>query len=257
VFAELVDVLFPRRCLGCGAGGWPFCGACLASVAVLYGPGCRTCGRPLEVTVDRCPDCPPGDVGWARSAFLYEGPVRRALFRLKFSGVRSAAAALAPVMVWALTSGPGPPAGMPPDEPAWTITWVPLGRRRKRTRGYDQAEALARAVGSRAGWPLQRLLARRVETAPQARRSGADRRRALHGAFRVIARPPPRILLIDDVLTSGATVAECANVLRQAGALDVGVLTAARSLGNGVPGRCYNAQGLPPGSVVAREIASR
>jgi predicted amidophosphoribosyltransferase len=102
------------------------------------------------------------------------------------------------------------------------------------------------------------MLTRAVETAPQARRGGDARRRALGGAFRAVGAVPPRVLLVDDVLTSGATVAECARTLLAAGALEVGVLTAARSLGGPLPARCYKIEaGLQPGSVVARETFSR
>ena len=80
---------------------------------------------------------------------------------------------------------------------------------------------------------------------------------ARRGAFQVVARAPPRVVLIDDVLTSGATAAACGRVLREAGAREVGVLTVARSLGGGVPARCYNPPGLQSGSVVARENVSR
>jgi adenine/guanine phosphoribosyltransferase-like PRPP-binding protein len=68
-----------------------------------------------------------------------------------------------------------------------------------------------------------------------------------------VGRPPARVILIDDVLTSGATAAECARVLHQGGAREVGVLCAARSLGGAVPARCYNSAMSRPGSVVARE----
>jgi len=97
----------------------------------------------------------------------------------------------------------------------------------------------ARAVAERLRWPVTRLVERVHDTAPQARRSGAERRRALEGAFRVRARPPPLVILVDDVLTSGSTAAGCASALRLAGAREVGVLTAARALGGGVPARCF------------------
>jgi predicted amidophosphoribosyltransferase len=138
------------------------------------------------------------------------------------------------------------------------LTWVPLGRRRRRSRGFDQAEALARAVGRATGLPVRPLLRRAVETAPQARRGGADRKLALAGAFRAAAPPPPEVVLVDDVLTSGATAAECALTLIAGGAARVGVLTAARSLGGTLPAQCSTlAAGLPSGSVVARERSSR
>jgi predicted amidophosphoribosyltransferase len=137
------------------------------------------------------------------------------------------------------------------------LTWVPLGRQRRRERGYDQAEALAACVSALTRRPARRLLRRVVDTAPQARRSGSARRSALAGAFSLMGPSPPVVVLIDDVLTSGVTAAECASVLRRAGAREVGVLTAARSLGGSVPVRCYNPAGLQPGSVVARGTFSR
>jgi ComF family protein len=181
--------------------------------------------------------------------------VRRALMRLKFGGQKSVADPLGAFMLEALQRAP--PVIVSEDAPVPVLTWVPLGRRRRRERGYDQAEALARVVAGLSGLPVRQLLARSVETGPQARRSGPARRFALHGAFRAVRVPPARVILVDDVLTSGATAAECASVLRRAGASEVGVLTAARSLGGAVPARCYNPEGLQPGSVVARETSSR
>jgi ComF family protein len=203
--------------------------------------------------VDACGDCPPDPIDWARSAFLYEGPVRAALMGLKFRGHRSLAHLFAPWMALALARSPPPGAGMEPV----VLTWVPLGPRRRRARGYDQARALCIEVSRLTGWPRRRLLDRIEETAPQARRSGIERRWALLSAFRSEADPPPRVVLIDDVLTSGATAAACARVLRLAGTVEVGVLCAARSLGGAVPARCYNPAMSRPGSVVARERSFR
>jgi predicted amidophosphoribosyltransferase len=257
MFGHLVDVLFPRRCVGCGTGPWPFCPACLVRVVALSPPGCLRCGRPLEVATGHCGDCPPAVIGWSRAAFLYEGPVRAALMRLKFSGLSQLAEALAPAMAEAL-------ARAPPGDPACgqgrgtVLTWVPLGARRRRARGYDQAEVLARAVGAISGRPVRRLLRRVVETGPQARRAGQERRMALRGAFAPIGPlAPVRVVLIDDILTSGTTAAQCALALRRAGATDVGLVTVARSLGEPLPARCYNPARFPPGSVVARGRSSR
>jgi predicted amidophosphoribosyltransferase len=138
--------------------------------------------------------------------------------RLKFSGWRAVAAALAAAMVTC--------PGLPEVD---AVTWVPLARRRLAERGYDQARALAAGVSDQLGVPAVRTLRRAVASGPQARRAGAERREALRGAFRAAHRPPPRVLLVDDVLTTGSTAAACAAVLRDAGAVTVALLTATRS----------------------------
>jgi ComF family protein len=188
------------------------------------------------VSVDRCRDCPPPPVRLARSPFLYAGPARAAIHRLKFSGWRSVAAALADAMV-----AVGPPV-------ADAVTWVPLARQRLAERGYDQARALAVAVGSRSGVPVRRLVQRSVATAPQARRPGVERRAAMRGAFEPVrgsSRIPRRVIVVDDVLTTGATVAACADALARAGVRDVVVLTAARAFAGQGPG--YTRTGSQPG----------
>jgi predicted amidophosphoribosyltransferase len=148
--------------------------------------------------------------------------------RVKFAGWRAAVAAMSPAL--ADLAALAPVRSIRP-----TLTWVPLGRRRRRSRGFDQAEVLARAVAMRTGWPARRLLRRVRETSPQARRSGQARRTALQGAFVACARPPPFVVLVDDVLTTGATAAECAEVLQAAGVRRVGLLTLARALGGPIP----------------------
>jgi predicted amidophosphoribosyltransferase len=186
--------------------------------------------------VDGCRDCPPPEVALARSPFLFEGPARRAIHRLKFSGWRSVADALADAMV-AL----GPP-------PADAVTWVPLARTRLVARGYDQARVLARAVAARTGVPAVPLLRRTTDTGSQARRRGGDRRAAMRGAFRPSGRPaPPTVLLVDDVLTTGATAAACAHALREAGALEIDLVTAARAFSGSLPPRYTPPTGPRPG----------
>ena len=168
----------------------------------------------------------------ARSPFLYAGPARAAIHRLKFSGWRSVAAALADAMV----------AVDPPVCDA--VTWVPLARSRLASRGYDQAKVLARALAARTGTPAIALLWRAADTGPQARRSGAERRLALEGAFRASGRPvPANVLLVDDVLTTGATADACARILREAGARGVSLATAARAFSGPLPPRYTRPQG--------------
>ncbi len=127
------------------------------------------------------------------------------------------------------------------------VTWVPLARRRLAERGYDQAHALARAVAARLRLPLVRCTRRVIATEPQARRSGGERRMAMAGAFAPRREAPPgRILLVDDVLTTGATAAACARAVLEAGGGEVIVLTAARAFAR-QEGRRYTRSGSQPG----------
>jgi predicted amidophosphoribosyltransferase len=170
--------------------------------------------------------------------------VRRAVHRLKFGGWRSVAEALAGAMAgsWSAEAWP-----------ADVITWVPLSRGRLAARGYDQARALACAVAPRVGLPAEGLLRRVGDPGPQARRGGAARREAMRGVFAPAGRISGRALLIDDVLTTGATGGACAEALLSGGASSVGLLTVARAVPSARrPGRPpILGVGLASGSVVA------
>jgi ComF family protein len=245
VFGPLLEALFPMRCAGCGRGAWPFCPECVRGIVVLSPPWCRRCGAPQVRSPSTCADCPPPRVALSRAPFGFVGPVRRAVHRLKFGGWRPVADALADAMVGVWDGAPWGP----PD----AVTWVPLSRRRLATRGYDQAKALASAVAPRLGVPRARLLRRVGDAGPQARRGGAERREAMRGVFATTGEVSGRILLVDDVLTTGATAGACAEALRAAGASDVALLTAARSIASvRAPGAsAYTRGGLASGSVVA------
>jgi ComF family protein len=234
---SLLDLVFPLRCAGCGRGAWPFCEACQERLGAVTPPLCARCGRPTRAPVAACGECPPREIASARAPFLFEGPVRQALHRLKFSGWKAVSEALGAAMATAH------------EGEVDVVTWVPLGQRRRASRGYDQARALARVAAGRLDLPLVPLLRRTTNTAPQARRNAAERREALRGAFAVTARPPPagRVLLVDDVLTTGATAAECARTLLDGGAASVSLLTAARALKGAVPARCYARREPRPG----------
>jgi ComF family protein len=233
MLGRVLDTLFPRTCAGCGGGPWPFCEECQLGLEVLAPPWCARCGRPWPLPVSTCPDCPPPAVASARAAFVFTGPARRAIHRLKYRGWRGVGAALAAAMV---LGGPLPHTDV--------ITWVPLARRRLAERGYDQARLLATEAGRQLERPVTGLLRRRVSTGPQAKRSGTERRSALQGAFEAGRRPvPERVLLVDDVLTTGATAAACAEALQVAGAREVHLLAAARSFA----GSAYTRAGPRPG----------
>jgi len=137
-----------------------------------------------------------------------------------------------------------------------TVAWVPLSARRRARRGFDQAELLARAVAAERGARAVRLLERVRDAGPQARRGGEARRSALRGAFVLARATPERVLLVDDVLTTGSTAAACAGALLRGGTTEVMLLTAARSVRTRLPAR-YTRPGLAPGSVVARGNLSR
>jgi len=236
VLGRALDVLFPPRCAGCGLGAWPFCDRCRSALVVLRPPWCVRCGRPQPADVPGCADCPPEPVSISRAPFLYDGPARAAVLRLKFAGWRSVARALADAM----TAAPVP-------TPLDVVTWVPLARGRLAERGFDQARALAIAVGARLELPVVRVARRSRSSGPQARRGGAARRGAMVGAFAPAGRRVEgRVLLVDDVLTTGATAAACARAIRDAGAHDVVLLTATRAFDR-AGDRGYTRVGSRPG----------
>ena len=163
------------------------------------------------------------------------------MHHLKYRGVRGVGRALGAAMATCAPTG------------ADVVTWVPLTRRRKAERGFDQARVLAVSLGRELDLPVRRLLRRVVASGPQAKRDAASRRAAMRGAF--VARSPvdmpSHVLLVDDVLTTGATAGACAEVLLAHGVTDVTLVVAARALLRSGR-RAYTRPGPTSGSVVAR-----
>lgn len=232
----VLDLVFPASCPVCGgllgAGRRdPLCGACWAAIPRLSGPVCERCGLPAAVldapaslphaTCGACTVSPP-PFDYARAAALYAGALRGAVHALKFEGRRALARPLAALVVE--QCGPGLPAGVDALVP------VPLARAREAERGFNQAALIADGVGQALRLPRpRRWLVRTRGTPPQTELSAAERRANVRGAFAASGAAAGRhVLLVDDVLTTGATAGECARALRSAGAVRVGVLAVAR-----------------------------
>ncbi len=221
---ELAEALLPQRCIVCGRFGAAVHEHCLEELPHAGGARCRICWRPLRGGGTWCDRCATGgeqapDFDELRAAYRFEGAARRALLEAKFRGVT---ALLEPL---ALATAGVVPVEWAPE----AVVPVPLAPRRRRRRGFNQAELIARTVAERLGLPLRTDLVRRArETAAQATLSAEARERNLEGAFAVEGGPPARLLLVDDVTTTGATLSTIAGVLKAAGAERVYALAVAR-----------------------------
>jgi ComF family protein len=203
----LFDVVVPPACAGCGAIGRILC------------PACRSSLRPPGHDRDRFVAPDPGVVigescELSVAAFEYEGPARRALAHLKYNGVRRIAPELAlesfsRLQRLLLVTGPA------------VLVPIPLHVTRQRLRGYNQSRLIALALADRARLPVCDVLVRRRPTTVQHRLDRGARLRNLRGAFETTGPAPNVVVLVDDILTTVATLETCATVLRDAGARSV------------------------------------
>ena len=208
----------------------PVCEGCLSAPQPLEAEYfCAACRTPFQSRFPldeqgRCALCRLGLRGFdaAYSFGAYEGVLRELIHLLKYGRVRSLAGPLGERLASAL----------PLDQHFDVVAPVPLHWRRRLARGFNQAALLARAVARRYAAPVSRALKRRRRTSNQAGLSHAKRRANVSGAF-VVRRPDRvrgrRVLLVDDVMTTGATASACAAALKRAGAAYVAVLTLART----------------------------
>lgn len=207
----------------------PVCRACLKQPEPLEADFyCRTCRTPF---LNRHPLDDTGQCGLCRlglngfdevfSAGAYDGALRKLIHLFKFEGVRPLARPLGGFLAQAL----------PRELRFDVIVPMPLHWQRRWRRGFNQSELLAREIGRRWNLPVHKLVRRKRATAPQAGLTSSQRRKNVQGAFEATKRAKLHgmsVLLIDDVLTTGATAGACARVLKRAGAAHVSLLALAR-----------------------------
>jgi predicted amidophosphoribosyltransferase len=220
---RLLQVVLPAYCAGCATPALGLCPSCRAGLLAPPAAG------------------PPPGFDWWVSAFAYEGALRELVARAKYRGARTGWAWLAEALAAVVTEAEG-------GRALEVVTWPPTTPARRRQRGFDQAEWLARRVAAELSLPARRLLHR----CPGPAQTGRDRRaRAEHSP--AFATHPgargARLLVVDDVATTGATLSSAAGALRAEGAVTVAAATAARTPHPGarqeLPER---AQGAAPGS---------
>ena len=230
----LLDMIYPRRCLACGISAPdPFrylCWDCWSDASRIGAPFCELCGDPVAGRVEHgfvCYACSARKPAFdrARSAVRYDGAVGEALRQLKYEKALWLAPDLARLLRTCVSAEY-------PECSFDVIVPVPLHHVRRRERGYNQSAVLAAELGRLLGRPVQGRLVRRIRpTATQTNLTARERLSNVKGAFqhkgteRLVDR---RVLLVDDVMTTGATVNACAEGLKRGGAASVHVVTAAR-----------------------------
>jgi ComF family protein len=232
----VLDLLFPPRCVACHRLGAWFCASCADLVETIGPPVCYRCGLPLDGPMPHSSP-PPAPTCWQclrwpphldglRSCAFHSSPLREAIHDFKYEDMRVLAAPLGDLMVEGWLS---PGIGIARMD---VIVPVPLHPSRERKRGYNQAVLLARRMGTRLDLPVaDRVLKRTKRTRPQVGLGIQERKSNVENAFQC-AEPSlkgKRVLLVDDVCTSGSTLVAACRALRDGGASSVWAYTLARA----------------------------
>jgi ComF family protein len=237
--STVVDLLFPPRCVNCHRLGAWLCARCQDEIEMIQPPICYRCGVPLEgwETISSIPSgdasltcarCQEGksQLDGLRAYGFHAGPLRQAIHQLKYEDLRALASPLGKLMAvgWA--------ALRPQNHNIDVIVPVPLHASRQRQRGYNQAALLARELGAEIHHPVvENVLVRVKATAPQVDLNAAERQENVRDAFKAVnsGLAGKRVLLVDDVCTTGSTLEAACNALRHANALSVWAYTLARA----------------------------
>lgn len=242
----LASILFPAPCRACGGildsgGRIPLCSSCLAAIEPIVDPQCERCGKPILSAVAAqtsqlllCHMCRRDlyDFDFARSYAKYGGPLVCAVTALKYDEVTPLGAWFAQRLAALVRASPEPFA-------TDTVVPVPLHAARLRERGYNQAELIARPLARILNIPFRSYLLVRTKPRPdKLKLTIRERWRSVRGAYATRSGAQVdkmRVLLVDDVMTTGATLDACSRALRTAGAARVVGLTVARVIPNWEP----------------------
>ena len=232
VWNEAIQLMFPRRCPVCDGivhpAGEMICISCLPKFKLLTPPWCMRCGKKLQDEGEYCRECRGEKHDFTRGRSLYEyDSAAASLYRFKYSGRREYADFYGEQIVEYLGDFIR---GVQPD----AIIPIPLHRKRKAKRGYNQAELLARVIGRRMGIPIRtKLLLRVKNTIPLKQLNPKERQNNLKKAFLIAGNDVKlkTILLVDDIFTTGSTMDEAARTLRSAGVENICYVTLACGTG--------------------------
>ena len=227
-FKPLADALNPQgiKCVVCGRdiekerNG--FCGGCLKKLPY-SARVCRKCGVDIRSLNDYCDDCGKNSYAFdeARSPFRYEGEAMKLIRRLKFGGQKYLAKPMSKLMADTLL------------RQNWrfdAVTYIPMNKNGLKNRGYNQARLLAEEISDIIQKPMFGGIVKKEGVIPQEGLDYNGRKDNVKGAFLVTEKPPGRLLLVDDVKTTGATLGEAAKTLKKAGCREVYCLTFASAV---------------------------
>jgi competence protein ComFC len=218
----LADLFYPERCVGCERRASDvLCRNCFETLPMVGNPSCGRCGLPTAFATFVCEECKNVDFGFesARAPLKYQGVGKRIVHALKYRGYKRVVERLAvPLMLQTLG-----------DVRFDAVVPVPLHRSRLRKRGFNQAELLARGVAERMKLTVSDTLQVVRSTRDQVELSAAQRRANVAGAYAATQPQRGKLLLVDDVFTTGATMSACAATLLGAGAEEVHALSLCRT----------------------------
>ncbi|HET7269832.1 MAG TPA: ComF family protein [Rubrobacter sp.] len=220
--ASLADLFYPQRCVGCGRRSSDvLCRTCFDALPLVGHPVCGRCGLPTAFETFVCEQCKNVDFGFesARAPLKYDGVGKEIVHALKYRGYKRVVEKLAaPLMLQVL------------DETRFdAVVPVPLHRSRLRKRGFNQAELLAHGVAEKINATVSDTLKVVRSTRDQVELSAAQRRANVAGAYSARKSICGKVLLVDDVFTTGATMSACAGTLVRAGANEVHALSLCRT----------------------------